>query len=156
MSTVPSLISAIRDVLPTVDGVKRAYYPAPGQLQDSDLPAVVLYWGAPDGDTLITHESLNDQMWVPVIRGDLMVAQLGETAKEFAQVDALLTPIVDAFAMDGEGISITDRDPAFGARIYQCQIERLRPTQQILYAGHSYYGAQIFWSCRLDRVTGSP
>jgi hypothetical protein len=153
---VPELIGAIRDVAATVPGIGSVHYPAPNTLEHVEMPALVLYWGAREGDTVITHQSPGDQLWMPVIKGDLLLSRLGETQTEFAEVDALLTLLVDAFGVDVTGLTVIERNPQFfGRRVYQCLVDRLRPTMGIRYAGLDYYGAEIFWSSRLNRETGS-
>ena len=42
---VPTLLTAIASHSETVAGIKGAHYPAPNFLNESELPALVLYWG---------------------------------------------------------------------------------------------------------------
>ena len=151
---VPALIAAIRDTVAEVPGIGAAYYPAPNTLGQR-MPAVILYW---DGDepTAITHQDGAEQMWIGTVTGHLITSRVGNTHQEFARVDDLITPIVDAFAMDAGGRAVTERHPErFGYGVYRCLLTRARPTQSIPYAGHEYYGAVLTWEYRLDRTTGS-
>jgi hypothetical protein len=150
----PDLIRAIRDVIAAdVPGVGTAHYPAPNTLNQT--PAVVLYWSGNE-PTSITHQSGQEQMWTGPVIGHLLTARVGNTPQEFARVDDLIVPLVDAFAMDADGQTVTERHPElFGYGVYHCLLTRVMPTQAIPYAGHDYYGAELTWTFRLDRDTGS-
>ena len=152
---VPALIAAIASVVDDVPGVARAYYPAPNALKAGTLPVVVLYWTGNE-PTTITHQADAEQMWVGTVTGHLITARAGDTPQEFARVDDLIVPIVDAFAMDADGQTVVERHPErFGYGVYRCLITAVNPTQRIPFAGQDYYGAELVWSFRLDRRTGS-
>jgi hypothetical protein len=152
---VPDLIRAIRDVVDDVPGVAKAYYPAPNGLNAAALPAVVLYWSGTE-PSAITHQAFDEQLWAGTITGHLLTARKGDTPQEFGRIDDLITPVVDAFAMDGEGMTVTERHPErFGGGVYRCLLTAVNPTQSIPFAGQDYYGAELMWSYRLDRRTGS-
>ena len=154
---LPAFIAAIRDVVAAdVDGIKGVHYPAPNNIEAIETPALVLYAGSPDADIQILHKGPGEQEWTGTIRGQLITAREGDTPEEFARIDDLLTPLVDAFGVDGDGGTVIERHPdLFGYGVYQCLITRQRPTLLIEYGALRFYGAEIFWSFRFDRITGS-
>lgn len=144
MVTVPEVITAMRDVIAAVDGVTAAHYPA-GKVVKTPLE-VVLYWGASDSDTEIGMD-MSQRMWQPVVRAQVLTPTKGNTEAEFARIDNILTPIVDAFDT-GNG--------SLGGLVNRCQVVRVRPTLMIDYAGHSYYGAELYFSIKFHRRAGTP
>lgn len=153
---LPTLIRAIRDVAAMdVPGLASTHYPAPNQIDAIEMPALILYAGSPDEDIQITHKT-TEQEWVGTIAGHLLTAREGDTPEEFAAVDDLLTPMVDAFSVDADGLSVVERHPErFGNGVYRCLLTRERPTQLIEYGSLKYYGAVLSWSFRFDRAPGS-
>ena len=79
--------------------------------------------------------------------GQWLVARVGDTPREFATVDSLLTPLVDAFAVPVNTI------PALAGKVHRCHITRIRSSLQLGYAGHEYYGAELSWSIKFHRRT---
>lgn len=145
MVTVPEIITAMAGVIRTVDGISAVHYPAPQTVKQG--PDVVLYWGG-DGDTAIGMD-LSQRMWEPLVRAHVLTPLKGNTPAEFARIDNLLTPIVDAFDIG----STTQVMPSLAGAVNRCQVVRLRPSLLIEYAGHSYYGAEIYWSIKFHRRT---
>lgn len=150
-----TVIRGVRDVVTAdVDGIRSAHYPAPNNLEAVDLPALVLYSGNPEERITINHRT-TEQEWGGSMYGQLVTARLGDTPEEFASVDALLTPLVDAFRVDGDGNTAVERHPEmFGYGLYQLFVTGLWPSQRIGYGNQEYYGALVYWSFRLDRIPG--
>lgn len=141
---VPELLTAMAARLREVPGVASAHYPAPNYLDGSECPAVVLYWGG-DQDTQIGPDFNTDETWLPMLTARVMVPREGDTPQEFARIDALLTPIVDAFPVG------TVRLEGVSGHVDVLYVNRLRPSLEIEYAGHKFYGAEVFFSCKFHR-----
>jgi hypothetical protein len=137
MVTVPEIITAMRDVIRDVDGINAAHYPAPHTIKQG--PDVVMYWGG-DTDTAISMD-LSQRMWEPVVRAQILTPLRGNTPAEFAVIDDLITPIVDAFDTG----SATQVMPSLSGAVNRCQVVRVRPTLLIDYAGSQFYGAEIYF-----------
>ena len=140
---VPELLTAMAARLADVPGVASAHYPAPNNLEASDCPAVVLYWGG-DQDTLIEPD-MNEETWLPAIFARVMVPREGDTPQEFAHIDELLTPIVDAFPIG------TVRLGGVTGNVDVLYVNRLRPSLQVGYANHEYYAAEVYFRCKFHR-----
>src|SRR5690606_25567352 len=97
----------------------------------------------------------DEQQWAGTLTGHLVTARKGNTPQEFAAVDDLIVPIVDAFAVDSAGRSVVERQPARFGGVVRCIVTAARPTQEIEFAGQPYYGAVLTWTYRIDRTTGS-
>ncbi len=130
----------------TVLGV-RAYYPAPPTVV---APALVLFWDETD------VSEMDEQTWLMSVKGHLMVAETGNTKGEIMRADPLIAQIADAFSPNAAVPrnayhlrSTTDTGVDY------CRFVRVVPSQVIGYAGHSYYGAELFWSIKLRRFAGS-
>ena len=142
---VPELLTAMAARLREVPGIASAHYPAPNYLEAADCPAVVLYWGG-DQDTTIEPDFNTDETWLPAIMARVMVPREGDTPQEFATVDALLTPIVDAFPVG----SVTYLDGLSG-HVDVLYVNRLRPSLQVGYGAHEYYAAEVYFRCKFHR-----
>lgn len=140
---VPELLTAMAARLEDVNGIASAHYPAPNYIDASECPAVVLYWGG-DQDTLIEPD-MNEETWLPAIMARVMVPRDGDTPQEFAKVDALLTPIVDAFPIG------TVRLDGISGNVDVLYVNRLRPSLQVGYADSQYYAAEVYFRCKFHR-----
>ncbi len=137
----------------TIPGVKRGLYPAVGHPAPGDLPAVVLFSSSTRGNSLV-ESNADGAMWSPEIMGQLLMPNQGDTGKDILAVDALITPIVDAFT-----INATGRNPAIdaidsGGHIDQLLIDAYF-TGGVSYAGQSYYGANLFHRIKWHRYPGA-
>ena len=150
--TVPVILTAMAARIRKVDGIVDAFYPAKNQVQNS--PAVALYWSGPQ-NTRIEHGT-GGQMWIVSVKAQVLGNRQGnDTPAEFARVDNLLTPIVDAFAVDpdGHGVnSILDFPADIDGRVSRVLLTDLRPSLQIQYAGVIYYAAELYWDIKFHRV----
>ena len=140
---VPELLTAMAARIATVPGIASAYYPAPNNLEAADCPAVVLFWGG-DQDTLIEPD-MNEETWLPAIMARVMVPRNGDTPQEFASVDALLTPLVDAFPIG------TVRLDGVSGNVDVLYVNRLRPSLQVGYGAHEFYAAEVYFRCKFHR-----
>lgn len=128
----------------TVTGLK-AYYPAPN---DITAPALVLFWD----ETSIAE--MDEQTWLMAVKGQVMTALRGNTSNEVLRADALLAPLADAFSPNAADKSAYFlRDATDG--VDYCRFVRVVPSLVIGYAGHDYYGAEVFWQIKLRRFAGS-
>lgn len=145
MVDVPAILTAMRDVIAAVNGVNACHYPAPKIV--NQRREVVLYWGG-DADTLVAMD-LNQRMWEPTVRAHILTPMKGNTPSEFAEIDNLITPIVDAF----DAGTATQVMPSLNGAVNRCQVVRIRSSLEIVYAGHQYYGAELYWSIKFHRRT---
>ena len=144
---VPELLRAMADVIGDVPGIGSASYPAPNTIDEADLPAVVLYWGGPD-ETLIDHSNATGgTLWQPSVMAQLLTARVGDTPQEFAVIDALITPIVDAFAVPVNSI------PALAGKVHRCRVSRIRSSLQIGYGQSQFYAAEFSFDIKFHRRT---
>jgi phage gp37-like protein len=138
-------------VIRAVPGVAAAHYPAPDALETS--PAVVLFWGGTDEATTIDHGP--DQQWVATVLARVLVAHLGDTPSEYARIDELITPIVDAFAADGSDETAVERTGWFGGtasgHVSRVLPVRVRPSLRTTYAGEACYAADIVFDVKVHR-----
>lgn len=149
--TVPQLLRSMAAYIATVPGVKSAHYPAPNQLQPSQFPAVVLFWGRDGVTTRITA----DEMWSPAVTGQLLFPRNGDTPFEFSKVDELVTPIHDAFGVDADGNMVAlDRLVGLGGHLDRCLLSEVETSLEIPYAGHQYYGARLYFDIKMFRTPG--
>lgn len=146
MVTVPDVIRAMRPVIAAVSGVNAAHYPAPQTVKQG--PDVVLYWGG-NATTTITQE-MTRRLWQPVVRAQIITPLRGNTPAEFARIDDLITPIVDAF----DAGTPTQVMPSLGGAVDRCQVVEILGSLLIDYAGHQFYGAEIYWSIKFHRRAG--
>lgn len=142
MVAVPEIITAMAGVIRTVDGINAVHYPAPQTVKQG--PDVVLYWD----ETLVSMD-LSQRMWIARIKAHVLTPLKGNTPAEFARIDNLLTPIVDAFDTG----STTQVMPSLAGAVNRCQVVQLLPSRLVEYAGHNYYGAEIFWETKFHRRT---
>lgn len=150
---VPELLRNLATYLATVPGVGSAHYPPPNDLQARHLPAVVLFWGG-DEDTVINTQA-GRQQWLPAIKAQLLgAARRGDTPQEFVTGDNLITPLVDSLRLG----SPNELMPGLSGHVDHVTIVRVRPTLLIGYAGHEYYGAELFFSTKFYRYAqrGTP
>ena len=145
MVTVPEIITAMAGVIRTVDGVNACHYPAPQKI--TFKCEVVLYWGG-QVPTNISMD-MNQRMWQPYVRAHILTPMKGNTPAEFAVIDNLITPIVDAFDTG----TATQVMPSLGGAVNRCQVVDILGSQQIDYAGNQHYGAEIIWSIKFHRRT---
>ncbi len=142
---VPAVLTAMAEVIRSVPGVKSAHYPAPNSLSANNCPAVVMYWGGTD-ETMVSDLNVSSgTMWQPSVMAQILIPRSGDTPQEFASVDALITPIVDAFARP------TAEIPALAGKVHRCHATRIRSSLQLDYAGSAYYVAEINFDIKFHR-----
>ena len=144
---VPTLLASMSGVIRTVPGIRSAHYPAPNYLDASELPAVVLYWGGADETTIDYSNATSGTMWEPAVMAQLLVAREGDTPQEFAAVDDLITPIVDAFAVPVTSI------PELAGKVHRCRVSRVRSSVMLEYGQSRFYGAELSFSIKFHRRT---
>lgn len=111
-------------------------------------PGIAVVLGAATIDYMST-----EQHWSPLeVRGLLMTGLVNATEQHVAQIDPLLTPLVDAFAAGTRAATLEGTD---GDRVDSCLIRAIEPSQEIGYAGQVHYGALITWHCYFRRFTGA-
>lgn len=146
MVTVPEIVTAMRDKIATVVGVANCHYPAPQKI--ARRREVVLYWGRADQETQISMD-LGQRLWQPAVMAQILTPAEGNTPAEFAEIDALITPIVDLF---DEGTA-TQVLPSLNGAVNRVQVVSVRTPLLIEYAGVPHYGAEIYFSIKFHRRT---
>ena len=146
---VPDVLAAMAARIGQVAGVADAFYPAKNQL--AGTPAVALYWNGPL-NTRIEHTT-GGQMWIVSLKAQVLGNRMGnDTPAEFARVDNLITPIVDAFAIDPDGHGANAILPGLPDTVSRILPVEVRPSLAISYAGVTYYGAEIYFDCKFHRT----
>lgn len=144
---VPTIIRAMAAKIATVDGISAAHYPAPHTI--TRRREVVLYWGSPNAETVISMD-LQQRLWQPAVMAQILTPMEGNPPAEFAEIDNLITPVVDAFDTG----STTAVLPELGGAVNRVQVVGVRPSVQIDYAGHAHYGAELYFSIKFKRAAG--
>lgn len=139
---VPTILRPMANHIGGTPGIEESNYPAPDTI--TRTPAVVLFWGSEGGETVIEHRAAH-QLWLPSVTARVYGARTGSsTPKEFAVIDDLLTLIVDRFRAD---LVQQVLPPA----VDHCKVARIRPSLLLGYAGHEYYGAELFFDIKFHR-----
>lgn len=141
-------LAAIAERLRSVDGITTAHYPAPNALNDAALPAAVVYSGSPTGESTIGRD-LGSQVWTPAVMVHLYGKRVGNTPQEFAAIDRLIVPVVDAFT--GPLTVDVDGTPQHIDRVL---VSGYRGTLTLGYAGQEHYGAEFYLSIKFRRAGG--
>jgi hypothetical protein len=110
----------------------RASYPATATVV---TPHLIVWWD----ETVQTYAS-GVQYWLLTARADLLMSLKGNPESEIVTADALIAPIADAF------------DPN---NANHAEFRRHVGGQPVEYAGHVYYGAQMYFEIKLRRFAGS-
>lgn len=146
---VPTILRAMAAKVATVEGVNAAHYPAPDTI--SKPRTAVLYWGS-DVDTTIERGTNGGELWLPAVKMQLLTPRTGSnTPREFALIDDLITPVVDAFRVDPDGGGASRILPGLPGHLDRVFVDRIRPTLLINYAGSDHYGAELFFSMKFRR-----
>jgi hypothetical protein len=125
------------------------HYPAPGTIAS---PAMVLYW-----DESLLTESAGEQLWMLTVKGQLLTSLKGNVAGEILVADTFIAPLADAFTSDGSNHAAFHLQTDDGTdRVDYCRLERTAGGDSgVEYAGHLYYGAELFFGIKLRRFAGS-
>lgn len=142
---VPTLLTALADYIRTIPGVASAYYPAPNALNADECPAVVMFWGGVDETTVDHSNASGGTLWLPGVMGRVYIPRAGESPQEFAKVDAMVTPLVDAFAVPVASI------PGLAGEVHRCRINRIRPMLETTYAGQQFVCAEFSFDIKFHR-----
>ena len=143
MATVPEILTAMRGLIATVDGISAVHYPAPWKIVKRR--EVVLYWGNPSAETVISMD-MSSRMWQPAIIAQILTPAEGNTPAEFAEIDNLVTPVVDLLD--------TAPNHTLGGLVNRCQVTGVRSMLLIEYAGVPHYGAELLFSIKFHRRAG--
>lgn len=146
MTDVPEILTGLASYLATVDGIASAHYPAPNVLDADDCPAIVLYWGGPEPTRLEPSNATGGTMWLPTVLARIYTPRVGDTPEEFAVVDALVTPVIDALTVPVQAMGLT-----LTGHVDRITPTSVSPTLELPYAGQSYYGAEIVLSMKFHR-----
>lgn len=122
------------------------HYPAPPTITS---PSLVLFWD----ETTITE--MTEQQWLIVVKGQLFIAAKANPTNEILTGDSFITPLVDRFSANASDRSAYHLRTTSGDMVDYCRVERLQPSLMLGYAGHSYYGSEIYWGIKLRRCQGS-
>lgn len=129
-----------------VTGLK-AEYPAP---PTPVPPSLAIYWD----ETAISE--MDEQTWLMSVKGQFAGSALkGNPRGEILRADPYIALIADAFSPNAADRSAYFLRSATDTGVDYCRLARVAPSQVITYAGHEYYGAELFWSIKLRRFAGS-
>lgn len=141
-----ALAGAIANHAATVTGLKTVLYPPEDSIQYEETPVGVVYLGTSGGESVINPD-MDGETHHPFISLQVMVPREGNTADEFAEIDALIWPICKAF----NSMTSVNAEPAFrdiGFHVDKCQIRRWRGSLNISYGGMSHYGAEFYFDIK--------
>jgi hypothetical protein len=126
----------------------RASYPATATVV---TPHLIVWWD----ETVQTYAS-GVQYWLLTARADLLMSLKGNPESEIVTADALIAPIADAFDPNNANHAAYSLTTADGLdRVDFCEFRRHVGGQPVEYAGHVYYGAQMYFEIKLRRFAGS-
>jgi hypothetical protein len=145
---MPLLLGRMADVVRLVPGIMDAHYPAPPTIEDG--PRAVIYWGGPEM-THVSYGSGTEQRWLPSATCQLLIPEMGHTPQEFATIEGLITPIVDAFVPETEGWDYMRA----ASYVDRCEVRTIQSRLQVNYAGHLHYAAELYFSIKFHRSAGS-
>ena len=149
MTDVPEILAELAAYLATVPGIASAHYPAPNVLDADDCPAIVLYWGGPEPTRLEASNASGGTMWLPTVLARIYTPRAGDTPQEFARVDSLVTPVIDALNVPVKAMNLS-----LTGHVDRITATSVSPTLEIGYAGSTYYGAEIVISMKFHRKIG--
>jgi hypothetical protein len=146
MDALTATLKEIANRLEQVPGIKSAHYPAINSIQDKQLPAAIVYSGSPNAESLIERNTGGIQLWTPAVMVQLLGKRVGNTPQEFAAIDALIVPVVDAFH-SGFTVDVDGRPQ----HIDRVLVNSYRASMQVEYAGHVHYAAEFYLSIKFRR-----
>lgn len=144
--TLTQVLAAVANRLAQVPGIASAYYPPPNVLDEADLPAIVVFAGDPNRESVIQPD-MDGQMWTPAIMARLYGVRQGDTPEEMGPIDALITPIVDAFPPGPVAANLA----GLGGHVDRCHVISYRAALGLKYAGIDHYGAEFSLSVKFHR-----
>lgn len=145
------LLTAMAARIRTIPGVAACHYPPPSSLQTS--PTVVLFWGGPAGETTIAHNA-NYQLWTVPVTARILVTAEGNTPREFGRIDALITPLVDAFTVNSDPNALATDLPGLSGHVSAIRAERVLSSLTVAFAGRECYAADVMFSVTFRRRPG--
>ncbi len=144
--TVPEIMVAMAAKIDALPGIDHGYPGPPAQIY-GDGVSVVLFWD----ETAVVPDMKQRNMWLPLIRGQILIAQRNDTLDEFPIVWAQVTPVMEAFSAG----NISQVLPSLSGHVDRiAPAGRERPMQgsmQATYAGKSYLCSEVFWSVKFHR-----
>ncbi len=142
------LAQAIADHLLTVPGLRASIYPPTDYVEHAETPAAIVYLGSGNAESRIDMDMDGDSnTHFPSVMVSVMVPRKGDTAKEFARVDALIWPICKAF----NDMTAVNAEPAFKPlpfHVDKCRIPRWRGARLYTYGDTRYYGADFYFDIK--------
>lgn len=131
----------------TSTGLATGFHEPPPGLERADLPAVVLFWDGEEGTTLAAEHGRD--MWLPVIRARLYGAAMeGDTPQEFATINRIITPLVNAFHAGGlPNMYLSGLD----GHVDRLRVTRINPSLELTYGNQQYLGADLFFGAKFHR-----
>jgi hypothetical protein len=144
------LLAAVAARTASVPGMASGHYPAPNTVEYADLPAAVVFSGSPNAESVIVRNTGGGQLWEPAVLVQVLGPRAGDTPQEFATIDALILPIVDAFE---ERLSVTVNGRT--QHIDRCHVSGYRGSMIVNYAGVNHYAAEVYLSIKFRRTRGA-
>jgi hypothetical protein len=144
------LLAAVAARVATVPGMASGHYPAPNNIERADLPTAVIYSGSPNAESVILRNTGGGQVWQPAVLVQVLGPREGDTPQEFATIDALILPIVDAFE---ERLTVTVNGRT--QHIDRCHVTGYRGSMIVAYAGVNHYAAEVYLSIKFRRTRGA-
>lgn len=148
-TTIQQVLDAVAEQAATVPDLKGSYSNAPSKL--GAVPAVVFSWFSPL-PTTITHGS--DQLWIANATATLYAKAIKgnpDVQTDIREYQYLIHPLVDIISQHPQKYPYGSKMAALTG-VDRIQVTSIRPAQfGLVYAGHNYYGAELFLEIKLHR-----
>ena len=143
---VPTLLEAMAARIATIPNVLGSWHEPPNTPPANKLPGVVMFWDGSMPTEIQASNMTGGTMWVAQIKAQILLPRKGDTPQEFVKSRALITPIVDAFAMP-----VRECMPALTGHVDRVTPVRVHGDLLIPYAGVLHMGAEVYFEAKFHR-----
>lgn len=143
---VPTLLEAMAERIATIPNVLGAWHEPPNTPPASKLPGVVMFWDGSMPTEIQASNMTGGTLWIAQIKAQILLPRKGDTPQEFVKSRALITPIVDAFAMP-----VRECLPNLTGHVDRVTPVRAHGDLLIPYAGALYMGAEVYFEAKFHR-----
>lgn len=148
-TTIQQVLEALAEQAALIPGIKGSY--ANDRSKLGEVPAVVFSWNG-DLPTTITHGST--QLWIANAMATLYGGPIKgnpQVQYDIEQYQQLVHPLVDMISQHPQKYPYGSKMAALDG-VHHIYVTNVRPAQfGLTYAGHNYYGAQLYLEIKLHR-----
>lgn len=150
-ATVQDVLDAIAEECADITGIESSFSNGPELIKE--LPAVVAEWFS-DTDATIEHGST--QYWIVPVRVRLFTKAIkgNNPVPDVTRTNNLIMEIVDTVSQNPSLFDANSKMmEVYSNGVHHIHVNRVRPAQFGLeYAGHRYFGAELFIEIKLHRM----